>query len=224
MNKEVSKCSSCVWSKNKSGSDCRYSCKGINAVTEPGKIVLSCDGYEEQIKKCEAGFKNSFMVENTERQKNEKRLLKEYLGQYYTSRIKRLQLERRLKSIREEMDAPVGGYGYSPVNYRGTNKVEAGAASFVYRISEIETRIEEQRSQTEKALLKVMDIIDFLDEDSTERMVLELRFIDCKSFAAMGKEVHLSRSSLFFYQDKGLEKLMACKKVHQILMEYKKIM
>lgn len=220
MSKEVSKCSSCVWSKNKSGSDCRYSLKGINAVTEPGKIVLSCDGYEEQIKECEVGFKNSFMVEDTERQKNEKRLLKEYLGQYYTSRIKRLQLERRLKSIREEMDAPVGGYGYSPVNYRGTNKVGAGAASFVYRISEIETRIEEQKNRVEKALLKVMDIIDFLDEDSTERMVLELRFIDCKSFAAIGKEVHLSRRACFAYQDKALKKLLEFDKVKIILKEY----
>lgn len=149
----------------------------------------------------------------------EKELLKEYLSQYYTSRIKRSQLERRLKSIREEMDAPIGGYGYSPVNYGGTNKVGAGAASFVYRISEIETRIEEQRNRAEKALLKVMDIIDFLDEDSTERMVLELRFIDCKSFVAIGKEVHLSRSSLFFYQDKGLEKLLTFKRVREILMK-----
>lgn len=155
--------------------------------------------------------------------KNEdKELLKEYLNQYYTSRIKRSQLERRLKNIREEMNAPIGGYGYSPVNYGGTNKVGPGAASFVYRISEIETRIEDQKSRVEKALLKVMDIMDFLEESSTERMVLELRFIDCKSFPAIEKELHLSRSSLFSYQDKGLLKLLTYKKVRQILREYKK--
>lgn len=155
--------------------------------------------------------------------KNEdKELLKEYLNQYYTSRIKRSQLERRLKTIREEMNAPIGGYGYSPVNYGGTNKVGPGAASFVYRIGEIETRIEDQKSRVEKALLKVMDIMDFLEENSTERMVLELRFIDCKRFPAIEKELHLSRSSLFSYQDKGLLKLLTYKKVHQILREYKK--
>lgn len=155
--------------------------------------------------------------------KNEdKELLKEYLNQYYTSRIKRSQLERRLKTIREEMNAPIGGYGYSPVNYGGTNKVGPGAASFVYRIGEIETRIEDQKSRVEKALLKVMDIMDFLEENSTERMVLELRFIDCKSFPAIEKELHLSRSSLFSYQDKGLLKLLTYKKVRQILREYKK--
>lgn len=149
----------------------------------------------------------------------EKELLKEYLNQYYTSRIKRAQLERRLKNIQEEMNTPIGGYGYSPVNYGGTNKVEPGAASFVYRIGEIETRIEEQKSRVEKSLLKVMDIMDFLEENSTERIVLELRFIDCKGFAAIEKEMHLSRSSLFSYQDKGLAKLLTFKRVRQILWE-----
>ena len=94
-------------------------------------------------------------------QSEDKETLKEYLNQYYTGRIKRSQLERRLKNIRAEMDAPIGGYGYSPVNYGGTNKVGSGAASFVYRMSEIETRIEDQKSRVEKALLKVMDIMDF---------------------------------------------------------------
>ena len=83
----------------------------------------------------------------------EKELLKEYLSQYRYGRMKRQQLERRLKNIRKEMDAPIGGYGYSPVNYGGTNKVSPGAASFVYRMGEIETRIEEQKSRVEKALL-----------------------------------------------------------------------
>ena len=41
-------------------------------------------------------------------QKKEKELLKRYLGQYYAGRIKRVQLERRLKTIQREMEAPVG--------------------------------------------------------------------------------------------------------------------
>ena len=118
------------------------------------------------------------------------------------------------------MDSPIGGYGYSPVNYGGTNKTGAGAASFVYRISEIETRIENQKNNTEKALLKVMDIMDFLEENSTERMVLELRFIDCKNWTNIEKEMHLSRSSLFNYRNKGLEKLLGFKKVCQILKDF----
>ena len=155
-------------------------------------------------------------------QNEDKEVLKEYLNQYYTGRIKRSQLERRLKNIRAEMDAPIGGYGYSPVNYGGTNKVGPGAASFVYRMSEIETRIEEQKSRVEKALLRIMDIIDFLEENSTERMVLELRFIDCKSWAVIEKELHLSRRSCFDYQNRGLEKILEYKKVRNVLKEYQK--
>lgn len=155
-------------------------------------------------------------------QNEDKEVLKEYLNQYYTGRIKRSQLERRLKNIRAEMDAPIGGYGYSPVNYGGTNKVGPGAASFVYRMSEIETRIEEQKSRVEKALLRIMDIIDFLEENSTERMVLELRFIDCKSWAVIEKELHLSRRSCFDYQNRGLAKILEYKKVRNVLKEYQK--
>lgn len=138
----------------------------------------------------------------------DKKLLKEYLNQYYISRIKRVQLEKRLKNILEEMNAPIGGYGYSPVNYGGTNKVSDGAASFVYRISTIETRIEEQKKRVETALLNVMDIIDLLDEDSTERIILELRFIDCKSWTSIAREMHLSRRTCFRYQDSALEELL----------------
>ncbi len=167
------------------------------------------------------------MEQKNKQHKNEKdedkELLKKYLNQYYTGRIKRSQLERRLKNIREEMNTPIGGYGYSPVNYGGTNKVGPGAASFVYRISEIETRIEDQKSQVEKALLRVMDILDFLEESSLERMVLELRFLDFKNWSNIERELNLSRSSLFSYQDKGLEKLLTYKKVRQILSEYKKL-
>lgn len=155
-------------------------------------------------------------------QSKDKDVLKKYLNQYYTGRIKRSQLERRLKNIREEMDTPIGGRGYSPVNYGGTNKVATGAASFVYRMSEIETRIENQKSEVEKALLKVMDIMEFLEESSMERMVLELRFIDCKTWAVIEKELHLSRRTCFDYQNRALEKLMGFKKVRAVLEEYEK--
>ena len=88
-------------------------------------------------------------------------------------------------------------------------------------MSEIETRIGEQKSRVEKALLKVMDIMDFLEESSTERMVLELRFIDCRGWAAIEKEMHLSRRACFDYQNRALEKLLQFKKVRSILKEYK---
>ena len=165
------------------------------------------------------------MDQKNEQQKPEKdegkELLKEYLNQYYICRMKRTQLEKRLKSIQEEINTPIGGYEYSPVNYGGTNKVGAGAASFVYRMSEIETRIADQKNRAEKYLLRILDILDFLDEHSPERMVLELRFIDCNNWWGIEKAMHLSRRACFNYQNKALDKLLKFKKIRVILNEYK---
>ncbi len=157
-----------------------------------------------------------------EQKRKDIKLLKEYLSQYYISSIKRLQLERRLRNIREEMNTPIGGRGYSPVNYGGTNKVGPGAASFVYRMSEIESRIEEQKNRAEKNLLKIMDIMDFLEESSMERMVLELRFIDCDNWEDIAKEIHLGRRTCIDYQNKAFEKLLGFKKVRSIIQEYQR--
>ena len=104
------------------------------------------------------------------------------------------------------------------LGYKDT--INALNASFVYRMSEIETRIEEQKSRAENALLKVMDIMDFLEKSSMERMVLELRFIDCKSWASIEKEMHSSRRSCFDCQNRALEMLLSFKKVRNVLQEY----
>ena len=159
--------------------------------------------------------------QNNQQENEEKELLKKYLNQYYDCRVRRAQLEKRLKNIQDEMNAPIGGRGYSPVNYGGTNKVGPGAASFIYRISEIETKIENQKSQVEKSLLKVMDIMDYLEENSPERMVLELHYIDCDKWESIEKKMHISRRTCFNYQNKALEKLLNFKKIKVIFNEYK---
>jgi DNA-directed RNA polymerase specialized sigma subunit len=156
-------------------------------------------------------------------EKNRKKeQLKDYLNQYYTGRMVRTQLERRLINIKEEMNTPIGGHGYVSVNMKNTKEAGPGAASFVYRLSEIETRIENQKNQVEKSLLKVMDILDFLEEGSPERMILELRFIDGRSWAEIEKEMHLCRRACFSYQNKALEKLLEFKKVEALLIKREK--
>lgn len=92
----------------------------------------------------------------------EKELLKEYLNQYYTCRMKRMQLERRLRSIHEEMNMPIGGYKYSPINYGGTNTVGTGAASFIYRISEIETPYRKTKEPNREGTFKSHGYYGFL--------------------------------------------------------------
>lgn len=57
-----------------------------------------------------------------------------------------------------------------------------GAVSVVFRLSEVEERIEAQRVAMGRAVTMVMDLIDLLPENSMERTVVELRHIDCKKW------------------------------------------
>ena len=63
--------------------------------------------------------------------------------------------------------------------------------------------------------------MDYLEENSPERMVLELHYIDCDKWESIEKKMHISRRTCFNYQNKALEKLLNFKKIKVILNEYK---
>lgn len=149
----------------------------------------------------------------------QKKLLKQCLGQYYNAKMKKKQLEIRLRNFRENMGG-IRGMDYSPVPRSQTNKVGDGAASEVIRAMEIEDRIESQKAEMAKTMLNVMKIMDFLPTDSIERSILEYRHIDCLSWKQVCKEVHLSRSSANDYYDKGISKLLEFKKVQVTIQEF----
>lgn len=149
----------------------------------------------------------------------QKRLLKQYLGQYYNARAKKKQLETRLRNFREDM-TDTKGMQYSPVPRSQTNSVGDGPATPVIRVMEIEERIESQKAEMAAAMLNVMKIMDFLPVDSTERAILEYRHIDCLSWKQICKEVHLSRSSANDYYNKGIEKLLTFKKVQKVVANF----
>lgn len=147
-------------------------------------------------------------------------LLKDYLSQYIRAKRRKTQLENRLKNICNDMNAPIGGHGYSPIN-RPQNQISEGAASFTFRKSEQETRIEEQKDEIARDLLKVMDIFDYLDQKSDERNALELHYIDDYKWNIVALKMHSSRSAVFNYAKSGLEKLLNFKRVQKILEEYR---
>lgn len=164
------------------------------------------------------------MHNKKERPKERKEVLvmKDYLGQYYRAGCRRKQLEDRLKTICDDMNAPIGGLNYSPVNYHTPGKISQGSAAFTFRKSEIETRIEEQKKKAEEDLLKVMDMLDFLDQNSEQRMILELRYIDNLQWNEVARRAHLSRSVCFDRHTEGIETLLTFKRVRSILKEYEK--
>lgn len=149
----------------------------------------------------------------------QKLLLKQYLGQYYYAKMKKKQLEARLRTFRENM-LGTKGMQYSPVPRSQTNSVGDGPATQVIRAMEIEDRIESQKAEMAKTMLNVMKIMDFLPTDSTERSILEYRYIDCLSWKQVCKEVHLSRSSANDCCNKGINKLLEFKKVQATIQEF----
>lgn len=142
--------------------------------------------------------------------------LKRYLGQYYRAKIKRKQLELRLKNFREEMTCTQG------VRYSTTSGVQTGSVSSetedaVIRAMEIEDRIVKQQAEVQRAMLAVMEFMDFLPIDSVERSILEYRHMDCMSWKRICKEMCMTKTPCFKYYNQGIDKLICKNEVIQIL-------
>ena len=159
-------------------------------------------------------------LKNGNSESEDMRLLKECLGQYYCSRMRRKQLERRLEEIRHEMNAPIGEIHYGSRGNKSISHRNPGAAGLVFRKAGYESRIQEQREEAEKALLMVMDILDYLEPYSDERMILELRYIDNREWNDIADEMCMSRSACFYKKEFGLKRLLGIDGVRDILRAY----
>lgn len=156
------------------------------------------------------------MIEKTEEEQVQ--LLKEYLGQYHECIKYKQDLEKRLERIQAEIESPLGGKGYSPLP--SNNTIGAGAASFILRKAEIEERIIEQKNKVIITINNVMDIIDYLQQGSRERLILEYRYIDFVPWKVIHKKMNLTKTPCFDCTNKAYNKLLSYKRVRTILEEY----
>lgn len=132
------------------------------------------------------------------------RILRNYLSQYYKAAEQMVCLHERLRSIREELGGDDGRRG----------------AALACREDEIESRIEEQRKVVEADLLKIMDIIDYLDPASEERKILELYYIDKLPWKSVQEKTHISRSSCYEKRDRGIRELLTYKRIRELVEAY----
>ena len=96
---------------------------------------------------------------------DERIFLKRYLSQYYRAKERQKILRERLADIRTELD---------PAGKNGRN------TSLAIKMAEIEDRIARQSEIEATAILDIMDVLEFLPQDSVEREIMEMRHIDCK--------------------------------------------
>lgn len=145
--------------------------------------------------------------------------VKEYLQQYHTAVGKKRILEERHRVLSSELRAPSTGSAFRLTPPTKPTKTD-GSVSVVFRISEVEDRIEEQREEMAKAVLNVMDLIDVLPANSTERTVVEMRHIDCRGWDKIAEALYMSRSNVFNYYNAALDKILENKRNRKLLEEY----
>ena len=146
--------------------------------------------------------------------------VKEYLQQFHMERERKRILERRHDNLVRELKAPTLGSAYRTMPIRRTQANSDGAVSVVFRIAEVEDRIDEQREAMERTVLQVMDLIDLLPQNSMERTVVELRHIDCKKWERICQEVHMSRSRVNDYYNAALEIIMENKRARRLVDKF----
>lgn len=147
-------------------------------------------------------------------------LLDRYLKQYKRCIRRKHVLERRRDEIIKEFDNPLSGVSYDVASSSGGESL--GCAALSFRLDEINTKINEQMDKSVKVLAEIMDIIDFLPENSMERSIIEHRYIDRLSWWQICKEENISRTPATNYWKKGLYDLLGFKRVRKILEEYEK--
>lgn len=145
--------------------------------------------------------------------------VKRYLQQYHAAQNKKKILEDRHRTLSRELQDPGVGSPFRTMPTSKPTKTE-GAVSVVYRIAEVEDRIEKQRGEMTNAVLHVMDLIDLLPQDSTERTVVELRHIDCMGWDKIAEKTYMSRSNVFNYYNAALDTLLSYKRTEKLVREY----
>ena len=119
----------------------------------------------------------------------ERQVLKKYLTRFFRAKEKQKTLQQRAAAIRADLG-------------------EASA---------LEARVQAQAKAAERSALEIMDILDLLPEDATERTILELRHLDCKPWREITRAVYLTASPCFEYYNRGLDTLLSMEQVRQTL-------
>lgn len=147
-------------------------------------------------------------------------LLNQYLNQYRVCIDRKRSLERRRDEIADEFNHPLKAVSYDGMPHGSGDCV--GCAELSIRLDEINTRIKEQMDKSVKVLADIMNVIEFLPENSMERVIIEHKYIDRMSWEVICRKEHISRTPATRHWRKGLYALLEFKKIQQIVSEYEK--
>lgn len=147
-------------------------------------------------------------------------VLDKYLSTYNRCKNRKRSLELRKAAIMKEFDSPLRAVSMDGMP-RGSS-TSVGCAALTYELDEIQTRIDEKIEEMKKVYVKISDIMEFLPDDSTERAILEYKYIDSCSWNKICELEHMSRTPATQYWRNGLYKLLEFAKIQEIVREYEK--
>ena len=160
------------------------------------------------------------MEQIKEKLSKEAKILDRYLKTYSRCVNRKHSLEKRRDEVRKEFENPLRssmGNGMP----RGSS-LGVGCAALSFELDEINTKINEKIQEMKKEYAKINGIIDFLAEDSTEKAILEYKYIDRFSWAEICNVEHISKTPAVQYWRRGLYKLLEFAKVKAVIREYEK--
>lgn len=133
-------------------------------------------------------------------------ILKWLLGQAFRAEDHKKRLDERLERINAERNAPIGGVGYEPIIKR--KDPGEGAASIVFRLADIEERIHNQKSKIEKAIVRVMTIIECIPITEVDREIFEMRHIDMMQWTDIEAAIPMSKSQCIRRYNAAIDRLL----------------
>ena len=146
--------------------------------------------------------------------------VKEFLQQYRLLYERRRLLERRRQALLTELHYPSLPSSFKSAPVVSGSRFGDGAVGVVYRLAEIEERLNNELLHLQQTLLQVLDLIALLPDDSLGRAIIELRHIDRCSWDKVAESVHLSRSRVYIYYNAALDRLLKDKKAASVLQNF----
>ncbi len=127
---------------------------------------------------------------------------RDFLRQYKTILIRIKAKKEQIKRLREmaEYVSPGGSFGVHGVS-TGDKIGEASAS-----IADIENDIKADMKALAKKRKEIMRVINSVD-DSKQKKVLKLRYINCLEFSEIARKMNYSLSMIYKIHENGLENL-----------------
>lgn len=142
-------------------------------------------------------------------------ILKWMLGQAFRAEDHKKRLDERLKRINAERNAPIGGIGYEPVTKR--KDPGDGAASIIFQLADIEERIYQQKTEIEKAIVRVMTILEYIPITEVDREIFEMRHIDMMQWPDIEAAIPMSKSQCIRRYNAAIGKLLKNPRIQKMV-------